>query len=105
MQSQTLWMLMAEYHGPTAPLADCLKHLGYGTIGEANRAALDEKLPVPTFRPRNSQRAARMVHLTDLAQHIDNEREKALASWRAANGIEEPVVQEEKSTRRGSRTS
>lgn len=89
--TQTLWMLMAEFSGrPSVPLADCLHHLGYSTTGEANRAAIDNKLPVPTFRSRDSQRAPRQVHLTDLAAHIDAMQAKAAASWRAVNNITEP---------------
>lgn len=91
MQSQTLWMLMAEFDARTAvPLAECLHYLNYETIDQANRAAIEQKLPMPTFRARDTKRAPRMVLLSDIATHIDAAHEKAAASWRAANGIAEP---------------
>ncbi|MCV6612879.1 MAG: pyocin activator PrtN family protein [Amphritea sp.] len=102
--SPTIWMLMAEYQSTAVPLESCLKYLGYATIGEANRAARDNELPVPTFLGKESKRGARMVHLTDLANHIDSQHRKATASWNAANGIEEPASVETKPRRqRGQR--
>ncbi len=88
MHSPTLWMLMAEFNSPVVNLSDCLHHLDYATIGEANRAAKDGKLPVPTFTSRDSKRPIRKVHLTDLADMIDTRRERGFNSWCALNGVE-----------------
>ena len=101
MTSNTLWMLMAEFSGrPAVTLEECKHYLGYSTVAEANRAADNNKLPVPTFRNRDSQRSKRMVHLDDIAKLIDDARQKATNSWNAANGITEPDLKDEKPKRR-----
>lgn len=101
MQSPTLWMLTGEFnYRPAVPLAECLHYLNYETVDQANRAAVNQKLPVPTFRARDTKKAPRLVKLTDLADHIDATHEKAAASWRAANGMVEPHAQTAPSTRR-----
>jgi len=71
-QSQTLWMLMAEFGGrPTVPLTECYHHMGYTSRENANDAARALELPVPCFRLQNSQKSPRLIHLTDLADYID----------------------------------
>jgi len=93
-QTHTLWMLMAEFNGRgVVPLDECKTYLGYATTEEANRAAVDNKLPVPAFRIRDSKRSPRHVHLSDLAEHIDQAREKAARDWRATNNIPEPAAE------------
>ena len=63
---------------------ECLDHLGYSKV-EANRNAGLNRLPIPTFRLRDSQKSPRMVHLKDLAEHIDSQHAIALNDWRRMN--------------------
>lgn len=72
MQTQTLWMLLAEFGGrPTVPLTECYHHLGYPSIKKASDAARDLELPVTFYRLEGSQKNVRLIHLTDLAAFID----------------------------------
>ncbi len=43
----------------------------------ARRLAAQNKLPIPTFRLRDSQKAPLMVRKTDLAAHINTAADKA----------------------------
>lgn len=58
----------------------CEKYLNL-TPPEARRRALLNKLPFPTFRVVDSQKAPMMVKLTDLAAHIDSKHKQAEQSW------------------------
>lgn len=79
--SRTAWLLMAQYQRPTIPLSEiCEDHFGL-SLHEANRAAVLNKLPVPTYRIGTGQRAPRHVHIDDLAMLIDKRREAAAKSW------------------------
>lgn len=81
MMSTTAWLLMARHQTPSIPLASvCQEHFGL-SLHEANRAAQLNKLPVPTYRVGESQRAPRHVHIDDLAALIDKRREAARRSW------------------------
>lgn len=73
----TLFFLMAEYDTVTPALSDiCEKYLGMKPRTAEDKAALG-RLPIPTFRLGDSQKAPRLVHLEDLAHHIEKMREIA----------------------------
>ncbi|MGK3630405.1 pyocin activator PrtN family protein [Enterobacter cloacae] len=73
----TLYFLMAEYETVTPALADIAeKYLGMKPRTAEDKAAVG-RLPIPTFRLGDTQKAPRLVHLEDLAHHIDKMREKA----------------------------
>ena len=85
MTSKTELMLMFQYDGqPAIKLDECLDHLGYSKV-EANRYAGLNRLPIPTFRLRDSQKSPRMVHVKDLAAHIDNQHALAKLDWERMN--------------------
>ena len=85
MTSQTELMLLMKYDcSPIAKLEDCLEYIGYNKV-EANRAASLDRLPIPTFRLRDSQKSPRMIHIKDLAAHIDSQREAATEDWKRMN--------------------
>lgn len=70
----TMFLLMAEYETATVPLSQvCEKYFGMKSA-TAERKASENKLPVPTFRTAESQKAPRMVHIADLADYIDEQR-------------------------------
>lgn len=71
---QTVFMLLAQYEKPVVPLKDiCSEYFGlsYQTARQRANAGM---LPIPTFR--TSQKSDYLVHLTDLASYIDQQREK-----------------------------
>lgn len=80
----TMFLLMAEYETATVPLSQvCEKYFGMKAT-TAERKAADNKLPIPTFRTADSQKAPRMVHIADLADYIDVQR-KASRELHAAS--------------------
>lgn len=80
----TMFFLMAEYETATVPLSEvCEKYFGL-KAATAERKASEHKLPIPTFRTADSQKAPRMVHISDLAEFIDRQREQSKALHQAA---------------------
>ena len=81
----TMFLLMAEYETATVPLSQvCEKYFGMKSA-TAERKAAENKLPIPTFRTADSQKAPRMVHISDLAEFIDRQREESRAMHQATN--------------------
>ena len=79
----TMFLLMAEYETATVPLSQvCEKYFGMKAT-TAERKAADNKLPIPTFSTADSQKAPRMVHIADLANYIDYQREASKAVFLA----------------------
>ena len=79
----TMFLLMAEYETATVPLSQvCEKFFGLKSA-PAERKASENKLPIPTFRTADSQKAPRMVHISDLAEFIDRQREESKALYLA----------------------
>ncbi|WP_370429331.1 pyocin activator PrtN family protein [Klebsiella aerogenes] len=73
----TLYFLMAEFDTVAPQLAEvCEKYLGIKPATAEKKALLGE-LALPTFRIGESQKAPRLVHLSDLAEHIDKARKEA----------------------------
>ncbi|XUA17723.1 pyocin activator PrtN family protein [Citrobacter sp. OP27] len=72
----TLYFLMAEFETVTPALSNiCEKYLGMKPATAEKKALLGE-LALPTFRIGESQKAPRLVHLEDLACHIDKARKE-----------------------------
>lgn len=72
----TMFLLMAEFNSATVALSDISeKYFGMKPATAEKKALLGE-LPIPTFRAAESQKAPRMVHIQDLADHLDKQREK-----------------------------
>ncbi|PPK72639.1 pyocin activator protein PrtN [Methylobacter tundripaludum] len=85
MKTSTFFALMAEYSTASVELDKvCEKYFGLKPPEAAKRANLN-RLPVPTFRC-GTQKSAFMVHVEDLANLIDAQREKALEQWQKMNG-------------------
>ena len=81
----TALLLAARFDGsPVVPLDDIAAEFFGISAKEANDLANKEELPVPTFRARESRKAPRLVHVTDLARWFDAQRAKALQEWRKA---------------------
>lgn len=73
----TMFLLMAEFEKVNIPLSDIAeKYLGMRP-STADQKATEGKLPIATFRIGNTQKAPRLVHVQDLADHIDKQRKDA----------------------------
>lgn len=77
----TTLALMAVYNGPTVHLDKiCKEYFGLERADAMKKAAVAE-LPVPVFRLHRSQKAPYIVHIKDLADLIDKQRENADKTW------------------------
>lgn len=73
----TTFLLMAEFETAVIPLSEIAeKYLGMRPATAENKA-LTGQLSLPTFRVGDTQKAPRMVHISDLAEHIDRRRAEA----------------------------
>ncbi|QOD81854.1 pyocin activator PrtN family protein [Chromobacterium haemolyticum] len=83
----TAFLLMAQYQRAAVPLNEISEdYLGL-TARKANEMASLNRLPLPTFRASDSQKAPRMVHIADLAAHLDRQREEAKKQWERSQTI------------------
>lgn len=75
----TLFTLMAEFDGrAVVPIEEvATKYLGLNNKTKINAKARASEFPFPVFRAEKSQKAPWLVSLIDLAEHLDQEREKA----------------------------
>ena len=77
----TAFLLMAQFERATVPLAEIAEEYLGMTAPVAQREALMHNLPIPTFRLRDSNKSPLLVHIDDLAAHIDQARAKAKKAW------------------------
>lgn len=78
--SQTLFLVLAEFGMGHIPLERCCHHFGMSP-DEAKRAATRQALPVATFR-LGSQKSPWLVAADALAEYIDQQRRDAETQWR-----------------------
>ena len=75
----TLFLLMAQYDGRAVVPIDivCADYMNL-TVEKFKRKRLDGEIDIPITRlGADSQKAALGIHLKDLADYIDRQREKA----------------------------
>jgi len=90
MHFSTSFLLLAQFQGKTiVPLEEVQKaffpHL---SVEKLLRKALRGDLPLPIVRIERSQKSARGVHLSDLAEYIDKRRDAAIKECKQLCGIE-----------------
>lgn len=76
----TLFLLMAQYDGQAVIPLDrvCADYMNL-TVEKFKRKRLDGEIDVPIVRlGADSQKAGLGIHIRDLADYIDRQREKAL---------------------------
>jgi hypothetical protein len=88
MRPNTAFLLMAQYGGAAViPLEfvcrDYFRHL---TVEKLLRKILAGQIALPIVRMETSQKAARGVHLGDLADYLDQRRAAALKECRQLTG-------------------
>jgi hypothetical protein len=71
---------MAQYNGAAiVPLElVCRDYFGHLTVQKLLRKVLAGQIRLPIVRIEDSQKAAKGVHLSDLAEYIDRQRAKAI---------------------------
>ena len=74
----TTFLLLAEFDTATIALSDVAeRYFGMKPSIAENKAAIGQ-FPVPTFRASDSQKAPRLIHIQDLAEHLDKQRQKGI---------------------------
>lgn len=75
----TLFMLMAKHNGAAMISAEvcCKDYFAPLTLPVFMRKVGDGSIDLPLIRMEDSQKGAKMVHLSDLASYIDRRREAA----------------------------
>ena len=82
---KTIMLLMAQYEKPMIPLKEiCGEYFGMAPVTAAQRA-IAGTLPVPALRLGKSQKCPWFIHINDLAQFIDDQRDQAVDEWRQVN--------------------
>ncbi|WP_431689510.1 pyocin activator PrtN family protein [Hahella sp. NBU794] len=83
----TAFLLMAEYETSQIPLTVIAeKYLNITVRTEIQRKARAQQFPFAVYRAK-SNASEWIVHVHDLANWIDNQREEAAKSWAAINGF------------------
>ncbi|ETD87245.1 pyocin activator PrtN family protein [Rhodobacter capsulatus] len=85
---KTAWMLMARYDGlPVLPLdIVCRDFFSHLTPAKLSEKVDKGEIRLPVVRIEKSQKAAKGVHLADLAAWIDARRAEAEHECRAMSG-------------------
>nr|WP_294351365.1 pyocin activator PrtN family protein [Providencia sp.] len=81
----TVFLLMAEFETSQIPLDIVAEKFLKLTPSYADKKATLGELPFPTYRDDNSQKSPRMVHVYDLAEWIDKQRDCAKKELYAIN--------------------
>jgi len=79
---------MAQYNGRAViPLADVGRdYFPHLTIEKLSRKAAAGDIPLPVIRIEGSQKAAKGVHVNDLAAYIDERRAAATKEFQQLHG-------------------
>jgi hypothetical protein len=84
----TAFLLMAQYNGlAIIPLEQvCADYFSHLTPEKFLRKVVSGEIDLPIVRIENSQKAAKGVHLADLAAYLDKQRASALAEHDKLHG-------------------
>lgn len=88
----TSFLLMAQYGGKAViPIEEvCRDYFAHLTLDKFARKASAGEIPIPIIRIEASQKAAKGVHLQDLADYIDRQRAAAAKEYRQLHGTFPP---------------
>ena len=80
MRPNTAFLLMAQYNGAAVISIEsvCRDYFRHLTVEKLLRKILAGQIALPILRMELSQKAARGVHLSDLADYLDKRRDAAL---------------------------
>jgi hypothetical protein len=88
MPVNTAFLLMAQYGGKAIiPLEDVRRDFfDHMSPSKMTRKVATGELPLPVIRSERSQKAWKGVHIVDLANYLDRQREAALDEFSKMNG-------------------
>lgn len=84
----TAFLLMAQYGGRAViPVADvCRDFFSHLSEDKFSRKVSAGEIAIPITRMEDSQKAAKGVHIMDLADYIDRQRAAALKEFKQVHG-------------------
>ena len=85
----TLFLLMAQYEGQAiVPLERvCKDYFTHLTTDMFQRKVMAGQIRIPITRLEASQKSAKGVHISDLADYLDVQRTAAIKEYRQLNAI------------------
>ncbi|WP_416768941.1 pyocin activator PrtN family protein [Pseudomonas sp. RHF3.3-3] len=86
---KTLFLLMAQYDGQVViPLkVVCDDYFTHLTPEILQRKVMAGQLKIPITRLESSQKSARGIHISDLADYLDQQRDSAIKELRKCNSF------------------
>ena len=78
---KTEYILLAQYERAIIPLEEICEEYFSCRRHTAIRKAKNGTLPVPSFQTGIGQKSPWMIHISDLATMIDEQRDKAREDW------------------------
>ncbi|MAC99703.1 MAG: Pyocin activator protein PrtN [Pseudomonadales bacterium] len=77
---KTLFLLMAQYDGLAIIPLDkvCADYFCHLSVEKLQRKVMSAEIDLPIVRMEGSQKAAKGVHLQDLASYLDEQRRRAV---------------------------
>lgn len=85
----TAFVLMAQYNGKAIISIEqvCTDYFTHLTPEMFQRKVLSGQIKIPITRLEGSQKSAKGIHITDLADYIEKQRSDALKEYAQLNGI------------------
>ena len=92
----TMLFLMAQYNGQAVVSVDkvCKDYFGHLSLDKFLRKTANGEIALPVVRIEASQKSARGVHITDLAQYIESRRDAAIKEQRQMTRGEHQALQQ-----------
>ena len=86
---KTLFLLMAQYDGLAIIPLDkvCADYFCHLSVEKLQRKVMSAEIDLPIVRMEGSQKAAKGVHLQDLASYLDEQRRRAVVENDKLHGI------------------
>ena len=84
---ETAFFLMAQYNQPIIPVDRLVKdYFSHLTLRTFLRKVDEGQLPLPLIRMEDSQKSSKGVHINDLANYLDAQRDKAQRTFNQMYG-------------------
>jgi hypothetical protein len=82
---KTSYLLMARFESPTVALKEISEEFFGITAKTAQQLAKAGNFPVSTFQLRDSEKSPVLIHIDELAEYIDQQRNQAKEVWQSVN--------------------
>lgn len=84
---ETAFFLMAQYNQPIIPVEKLVKdYFSHLSLRSFLRKVDEGQLPLPLVRMEDSQKSSKGVHINDLAEYLDAQRDKANRTFKQMYG-------------------